>query len=227
VSVSPHQEDEVSRTRSLLTALLTLSAVLLMAGSASARSHDRNHDRIPDRWEKRHHLSLHVKQTRRDQDHDGLTNLGEFKAGMSPRDADSDDDGLDDGDEHAGQVATFDGTTLTLSLAGGGTLSGEVVSGVTEIECDDHPAAAPAARTSSDDEGDDHGGDRGDAGDDHGGDRGQDGDDEGDGGQDDGSRDDQQAGNCGTEALQPGARVAEAELKVVGGKAVFEKLELE
>jgi hypothetical protein len=199
----------MSRTRSLLTALLTLSAVLLMAGSASARSHDRNHDRIPDRWEKRHHLSLHVKQTRRDQDEDGLTNLGEYKAGMNPRDADSDDDGLDDGDEHAGRIATFDGTTLTLALAGGGTLSGKVVSGFTQIECEH----SSAARTSSDD--DDHG-------DDHGGDR----DGDGDHGDDD-ENDDHGDDDCGAEALQPGARVAEAELKIVGGKAVFEELELE
>jgi hypothetical protein len=184
-----------------------------MAGSASARSHDRNHDRLPDRWEKRHHLSLHVKQTRRDQDKDGLTNLGEFKAGLNPRDADSDDDGLDDSDEHAGQVATFDGTTLTLSLAGGGTLSGNVVSGVTEIECDDS-ATAPTAQMSSDDEGDDEHGDD------------ERGDDDGDHGDDDHGDDDHDAGNCGPEALQPGARVAEAELKVVGGKAVFEKIEL-
>jgi hypothetical protein len=192
--------------------VLTLSAVLLMAGSASARSHDRNHDRIPDRWEKRHHLSLNVKQTRRDQDRDGLTNLGEFKAGLNPRDADSDDDGLDDGDEHAGQVLTFDGTTLTLTLAGGGTLSGDVVSGTTEIECET-PRATPTAAASHD-EGDDHGRNSGhdssddDEGDDHGDDHG---DDE---------------SNCAPDALKPGAQVAEAELKVIGGKAVFEKIEL-
>jgi hypothetical protein len=203
----------VSRTRSLLTALLTLSAVLLMAGTASARSHDRNHDRIPDRWEKRHSLSLNVKQTRRDQDKDGLTNLGEFKAGLNPRDADTDNDGLDDSAEHAGQITTFDGTTLTLALAGGGTLSGDVVSGTTECET---PSSAQA---SSHDEGDDSQGTQGDdpQGDDDQGDQ-QQGDDHG--------GDESQNGACDATTLVPGAQVKEAELKVIGGKAVFTKIEL-
>ena len=89
----------------------------------------------PDRWEKRHKLSLKVKQAGLDQDRDHLRNLGEFRQGTSPRDADSDDDGLrdgkehgvgndpadkdsdgdgvKDGDENAGTIASFDGTTLT------------------------------------------------------------------------------------------------------------------
>ena len=54
---------------------------------------DHNHDRIPDRWEKRHDLSLKVKQHRRDQDSDGLKNRGEWRAKLDPRDDDTDDDG--------------------------------------------------------------------------------------------------------------------------------------
>ena len=46
---------------------------------------DRNHDRIPDRWERHHHLSLKVKQTRRDQDRDGLNNLASGASRSDPR----------------------------------------------------------------------------------------------------------------------------------------------
>src|SRR3954467_10196179 len=97
--------------------LLALAASLLLASAASA--HDRNRDRIPDRWERAHHLSLHVNQARRDQDRDGLNNRGEFKAHLNPRDADTDGDGLDDGDENAGTIASFANGTLTITLAGG------------------------------------------------------------------------------------------------------------
>src|SRR3954462_6048470 len=79
-------------------AAFALLAALLPA-AAMARGKDGNHDRIPDKWERHHSLSLKVKQTKRDQDKDGLNNLREFKNHSNPRDADTDDDGLDDGDE--------------------------------------------------------------------------------------------------------------------------------
>src|SRR3954447_5711276 len=105
---------------------LAVAASLMLAGGALAHGKDRNHDRIPDRWEKHHHLSLHHKQGRRDQDHDGLKNRGEFRAHLNPRDADTDNDGIDDGDEHTGKVESFDGKTLVISLFSGGTISGAV-----------------------------------------------------------------------------------------------------
>src|SRR4029077_3743945 len=49
-----------------LAVMLAVAASLTLAGGAFAK--DRNHDRLPDKWEKRHHLSLHHKQGRRDQD---------------------------------------------------------------------------------------------------------------------------------------------------------------
>jgi hypothetical protein len=188
--------------------VLALVASLLLATAASA--HDRNRDRIPDRWERAHHLSLHVNQARRDQDHDGLNNRGEFRARFDPRRADTDGDGIDDGDENAGTVASFTGGVLTINLAGGGTLAGEVTED-TEIECDDVAHAA--------DDGDDHEGDDGDHH--HGGD---DGDDDHNG--DDGDDDDEGGDNCPAGALAAGAVVHEAELKARDGKAVFEKVEL-
>ena len=80
---------------------LFVACALLIPGAALASQRDRNHDGLPDRWEKQHHLSLQVKQGGRDQDKDGLNNRGEFAAKTDPRDADSDDDGVGDGNEDA------------------------------------------------------------------------------------------------------------------------------
>jgi hypothetical protein len=188
-------------------AMLALAASLMLASAASA--HDRNRDRIPDRWERAHHLSLHVNQARRDQDHDGLNNRGEFRAHLNPRDADTDDDGIDDGDENAGTVASFAGGVLTITLAGGGTLTANVTDD-TEIEC---PPSATASHDGGDDdhEGDDQGDDPGDD------------DDEGD---DDHHGDCHHGSECGTDALTTGAVVREAELKTQGGNAVWEEIKL-
>lgn len=122
------------RRHLVLAVMLAIAASLMLAGGAFAK--DRNHDRIPDRWEKRHHLSLAHKQGGRDQDHDGLKNRGEFRAHLNPRDADTDDDGIDDGDEHPGTVASFEDDVLTIALANGGTLTAAVTDD-TEVECDD------------------------------------------------------------------------------------------
>jgi hypothetical protein len=203
------QEVIVSRFRLALVALATVAASLLLSSAAMARTHDRNHDRIPDRWEKRHHLSLHHDQARRDQDRDGLRNRGEFKARTNPRDADSDNDGIEDGDENAGTIRSFDGRTLVISLAGGGSLTG-IVDGDTEVECED--AHAHSSSGGDDDRGDDdRGDDRGDDPADH---------DQGD------DRGDDDRASCGGDALTAGATVAEAELRAHRGTATFEKVEL-
>jgi hypothetical protein len=201
------QEVIVSRFRLALVALATVAASLLLSSAAMARTHDRNHDRIPDRWETRHHLSLRHDQARRDQDRDGLRNRGEFKAHMNPRDADSDNDGIEDGDENAGTISSFDGRTLVISLAGGGSLTG-IVDGDTEIECEDAHSSGGGADDHGDDRGDDNGSDD-PAGHDQGDDRG----------------DDDRA-NCGGDALTAGARVAEAQLRARRGTATFEEVEL-
>ena len=191
-----------------LAVALCVTASLVLAGVVVARSGDRNHDRIPDRWEKRHHLSLKVKQHRRDQDGDGLKNRGEWRAKLDPRDDDTDDDGIEDGDENAGTIASFEGDVLTINLAGGGTLTA-LVTDRTEIECDDD---AGDDRGHDDDEGD-HGDD------DHGDD--DDGDDDARA-----AHDDDDGEECGSDALTAGTTVLEAELKVRDGKAVWKELEL-
>ena len=234
-----------------LAVAMALGVLAIFALPSIAAAKDRNNDRIPDRWEKRHHLSLKVKQTRRDQDGDHLKNLGEFRHNSNPRKADTDNDGIDDGDEvavgdnpadddsdndgtedgeeNAGTVASFDGTTLTINLAAGGTVSGQVTDG-TEIRCkvrEDNSGENSGSdrrgqrRSTSSDEG----------GEDH---QGEDesGDDEGENGDDDGEHGDEGDGHhggavpCTADDLVEGAVVHEAEIRVGGDGAVFEEIKL-
>jgi hypothetical protein len=213
----------------LLLAALGALALLALPGVAAAK--DRNHDRIPDRWEKRHHLSLDVKQTTRDQDRDHLRNRAEFLSGNDPRDRDSDDDGVMDDDENAGRKASFDpaGGRLVIYLFGGDSVSG-VVNGDTRVRCEDdvdHWVASashddgehnsvpsdnsgPASDSSGpNDEVEDHDADQ---------------PGEPQEGEDHHGRDDE--ANCTTAALVEGAVVEEAELELANGVATFEEVEL-
>ncbi len=109
-----------SHSLGLLLIAIGLLAMLSVPSIAAAKQHDRNHDGIPDRWEKRHRLSTRVNQARRDQDRDRLRNRAEFLAGTNPRNADSDGDGIPDGEENAGTIASFDpppGSWSSTSLA--------------------------------------------------------------------------------------------------------------
>jgi hypothetical protein len=243
VEVPRHRPEEISFMRRILTIAATAVAAAVMlvpaAAQASGSRHrasaaDHNADRIPDRWERRHHLSLKVKQTRRDQDHDGLNNLGEFRAktnprdddsdndgvedgdershGLNARDDDSDGDGVEDGDENAGKVLTFTDGRLTIELTNGNTVSG-LVNGDTEIECEH--AESATARSSSED-GDENEADDGDSGP---GD-GEQGDNEGD----ENDEDDEVA--CSQTDLVRDAIVHEAELTGTGDSAVFHEVEL-
>jgi hypothetical protein len=213
--------------RKLLILALAIVAALGVVSSASAKSRDRNHDRLPDRWERTHHLSLKVKQGHRDQDRDGLNNRGEFRARTNPRDADTDNDGIRDGKEHAGTIKSFEGGILTITLAEGGQLAA-TVDDRTEIEChstsarashddaDDNsgpsensgPSGSGADDPADDDAGDDHGDDPAghDVGDDHG--------------------DDNDAERCGTDALTAGTKVDEAEMSVTSAGKRWREIEL-
>jgi len=216
---------------------LALGALALLAMPALAAAKDRNHDRIPDRWEKRHHLSLQVNQARHDQDRDHLRNRAEFLAGDNPRDADSDDDGVMDGSEQAGTIASFDAATgrLVIDLFGNDTIAG-LVNDETEIKCEDHSTTASASSDGSGsgeaEPGDDNGGEgEEEPGDDNGGQGEEAGDDNSGPGSDNsgpGSEgdDDHGASICTTAELVPGAVVEEAELKVENGQAVFHEVEL-
>ncbi len=200
-----------NRIRSLLgLAASCVGLIALLAVPSGAAAKDRNHDRIPDRWEKAHRLSLQVNQAHRDQDRDQLDNRDEFLAGDNPRDADSDNDGTEDGNENAGRVASFDAASgrLVINLFGGDTLSGQVDS-QTEIECDNQNENENEANDQNDGRVARDGG----------------GDNSGPGSEDSGPGNDGNA-NCTTADLTPGAVVDEAELHTEGGMAVFEKVEL-
>jgi hypothetical protein len=221
---------------------LALGALALLAMPALAAAKDRNHDHIPDKWEKRHHLSLKTNQAHKNQDGDRLRNRAEFLAGDNPRDADSNNDGVMDGEDNAGTIASFDESSgrLTIDLFGGETISG-LVNEETEIRCESHGGASASSEGSGEESeaGDDSGGesqeaepgdDSGEeeAGEDNGG-QGEEepGDDEGGEEQvEDGPGGGVSHGNCNTADLTPGAVVQEAELKVAGGQATFEKVEL-
>jgi hypothetical protein len=205
----------------LLMGAIGVLAILALPGVAAAK--DRNHDRIPDRWEKRHHLSLGVNQAGRDQDNDQLRNRAEFMAGDNPRDADTDNDGIEDGEESAGKIVSFDPETgkLVIDLFGGETISGTVTS-ETEIKCEGESSA------SASDQGEDSSGEdqaqenEEEPGDDNLGDNSGPGPNSGPGGDDDNDGN----ASCTAADLVPGAVIQEAELKAAGGTATFEEVEL-
>jgi hypothetical protein len=214
----------------LLAAALGALAIFVLPGLASAE--DGNHDRIPDRWEKRHHLNLDANQSRRDQDGDHLRNRGEFLAGDNPRDRDSDDDGVMDGEENAGTIQSFDAANgkLVIDLFGTDTIGG-LVTGQTRIKCegaeDNHRNRGGenrGRRSGEAEPGDDHGGNGGEPGDDNGGHGTEPGDDNGHGEE---PGDDHGAGvTCTTADLIPGAVVQEADLEIEHGAATFDEVEL-
>ncbi|HEU4707392.1 MAG TPA: hypothetical protein VFS64_09400 [Solirubrobacterales bacterium] len=213
---------------------LALGALALLAMPSLAAAKDRNHDRIPDKWEKSHHLSLKVNQAQKNQDGDKLRNRAEFLAGDNPRDADSNDDGVMDGEDNAGTIVSFDQETgkLAIDLFGGETVSG-LVDEETEIKCDDNSGASASSDGNDGEEveaGDGNGGEEVEAGDGNGGEESQvePGDDNGgeEQGGEDGSGPGSGESNCTSADLTPGAVVQEAELKVANGQATFDKVEL-
>jgi hypothetical protein len=192
---------------------------------------DRNHDGLPDKWECKHNLSLRVNQARHDQDRDGLNNRGEFEAGDNPRDADTDNDGVRDGQEHAGTIAgpVASNGDLTINLDGGGVVTAKVVAGVTRIKCENENehTTAQASRNGADDNSgpgsaNSGSGDRNQGADDRGDRAGENeqGDDRGD----DNRRNDN--ANCTAADLTTGRSVREAEIEVTSSGPVFEKIEL-
>jgi hypothetical protein len=209
-----------------ISVALALLVFALPATAGAKRSHhksrhhrvaDRNHNGIPDRWERK----FRVHKASADPDRDGVANIGEFHNGTNPRDADTDNDGIkdgdddanhdgiDDADEQSGIIDSFDAATgkLTVKLVNGDSLTGTVNSG-TEIECE-----APATTRH---DGEDNSGPG--SGDDN---QGDDNDDQGEN-----ENENENEGNCGTDALTQGTIVREAELRLTSAGAVFEEIEL-
>jgi len=110
-------------------ALLGIALLVAMLGpgswlQAAAATGDADGDHLPDRWERTHRLRVGANDARRDPDRDGLTNSLEYRIDRvrglvsDPRVADSDHDGVSDGDEdldHDG-LANEDEATLRTRL---------------------------------------------------------------------------------------------------------------
>lgn len=221
-------------------AVAALALVSLGAAAVVATAKDRNDDGIPDRWERKHDLSLKHKQGKRDQDSDQLRNRGEFRSAMDPRDSDSDDDGIEDGDEGAGTIASFDSETgkLVINLFNGESVSG-TVDDETEIECRSDDAVEPddedspgdstdrRSREESDGNGEESGEDEPGDDDEPGGEHGDEGEDEhGDDGPDHGE-DDCDGAKCSVDDLTEGRVVREASLDATGQGLVYDEIELD
>jgi hypothetical protein len=171
--------------RTLFCALLSVAAVALVPASAMARGHHRAHHH-----KRHHHARIHDKRF-------GTVSSSPSSPGtpMTPP------------SDTAGTIASFDGTTLVLTLNDGSSVSGKVTSD-TEIEC--MSASSSDDMFQRNDNGGDHGDDQGgDQGDDQGGDHGEDG-----------------AQNCTTADLKPGATVTGAELKISSAGSVWDKVDL-
>jgi hypothetical protein len=217
-------------------AAAALGALALLALPGAAAAKDGNHDRIPDRWERDHHLSTAVNQAGRDQDHDHLRNRAEFLAGDNPRNADSDGDGIPDGKENAGTIASFDTASgrLVINLFNGDVVSG-LVAESTRIKCEGNgsPNTTMDAGRGEEEPGDDNGGQGEEPGDDNGGQGEEPGDEAGDnsgpGSHSSGpgrGDEDGEGANCTAADLAPGATVEEAGLELGNGSATFDEVEL-
>ncbi|MBI5105790.1 MAG: hypothetical protein HZB46_12580 [Solirubrobacterales bacterium] len=140
---------------------------------------------------------------REDADRDGLANLLEDRTGNDPRDPDSDDDGIRDGRENAGRIVSFEDDVLTIAIGGGRTVSA-VVDDATDLGCDAEADLEDAAG----DEGVEVEDDGADAPDEE-----ADAEAAADDGDDAAEEDDVVFDEtCGTDQLEPGAYVHEAEL---------------
>lgn len=221
---------------------VVLTALLAVPGAAMAKSRDRDHDKLPDKWEKKFHLSTHHKSAKGDPDKDGLNNRGEFRSRTNPRNADSDNDGVNDAtddqdndgvdnaDEMNEGTNPRDRDTDNDGVGDGEEVAGTIVSfvedsanpgtGVLTIKLADDSTISGKVDTTTEIECKTAGG-HGDRHDRNGADDGPNpdvGDDHGEHGDDD--------QRCTTADLTAGTAVHEAELTGTGADAVFREVKL-
>lgn len=85
-------------TRRLFPAL-TVALVVAAIGASPALAADADGDGMPNAWERNHGLKAYVANAKGNPDHDGLTNIREYRNDGHPKREDSDFDGVGDGDE--------------------------------------------------------------------------------------------------------------------------------
>ncbi len=187
--------------RILLTALASSAVALALPAVASAHDqagHNARHERVHHH---RHHARfVHFASRSSLTSRPGTTSPPTGAAG-----------------ESVGTIASFQGGVLKITLAEGSAVSG-MVTDATEIRCSaptatmsDHGDRGPGPSSSSgrDGQGDDNGqGDQNGQGDENGGQVGE------------GPQE------CTTASLLVGAKVSEAELKLLGSQAIWESVEL-
>jgi len=170
----------------------------------------------------------HRHHSQRVRSHRGKDSRHRFKA-SGPGSLGSTDTGAPGGQENAGVIASFDGTTLTINLYDGQTLSG-VVSSSTEIE-----GCPNEGQQGSDDEAGDSGEESGDQGQSEGPvppqDSARQSSAQGQAGEGQDQSDDNQgqgddAASCSIATLTPGAIVHEAELEAGPNGELFHSVDL-
>ena len=83
-------------------------------GPPSTSSTARGAPRTPTRRPQEPRVQARTDPRKADSDRDGLKDGDEVTSGNDPRKADTDRDGVKDGAEHAGVVTAFDGETITI-----------------------------------------------------------------------------------------------------------------
>ncbi len=86
------------------TMVAATSGIAMASAGAQARASanrlkDSDGDGMPNRWERAHHTSPHRRDAKADPDKDALKNLGEYRQRTLPYKPDTDRDGLYDGAE--------------------------------------------------------------------------------------------------------------------------------
>lgn len=198
------------------TLVVGVISLLLIAlpGTAAARNHHQRHHGHHGHHGQRHHGQ------RRHHGHQRHHQTGTTS------------------DDNAGTIASFDGTTLVITLTDGSSASG-LVTDATEIKCESNSGDTGDDDGDNGETGDD---DNGDTGDDDTGGGGDDGaaatrthraasdqgtsDDDDNGDNDDNDDGDTGEGQCTTADLTPGTVVQDAELSDVNGQATFTEIDL-